>query len=226
MIPRTLHYCWFGNKPLPPLSVRCIESWNEHMSDYQIVRWDESNTDMRSKYAQVCARTRKWAFLSDYVRFDVLHRHGGIYMDVDVEVLKPMDALLGKRLFLGWESRDWINASVVGGEAGNPHLRALADLVESEALASRKFVAVPQRITSYLTRLQKEAPEEVALYSPASFYPFHPWDETRPVGQLMVRDITADTFAIHHWQHSWKSKGWRHYIKRAHLRFFGNMRDF
>lgn len=196
------------------------------MPDYEIVRWDEHNTDMRSEYAQICARAGKWAFLSDYVRFDVLHRYGGIYLDVDVEVLRSMDGLLDKRLFLGWETSDWINASVVGGEAGNLHLRKLADLVMAEALASRKFVIVPWRITGYLRELQKQAPDEVALYEPASFYPYHPWDDSRPVGQLMARDITADTYAIHHWQHSWKTKGWRHLIKRARIRLFGDARDF
>lgn len=226
MIDRKIHYCWFGNAPLPPLAIRCIGSWNKRMPNFEIIRWDERNTDLSNHYAQTCIRNRKWAFLSDYVRLQVLHDHGGIYLDVDVEVLKPMDDLLKHRLFFGWESSDWINAGVIGAERGNPHMKKLSELISSQTLSTRQFVAIPQLITGYLTRLASESPEEVTLFDSVSFYPYNPWDANRPVGQLMAEDITDETFSIHHWQQSWKDTGIRHFLKQARVRLLGISRDF
>lgn len=225
MIERKIHYCWFGNAPLPPLALRCIESWRRQMPDFEIIRWDECNTDLSSVYAKTCIRNGKWAFLSDFVRLQVLHQHGGIYLDVDVEAVKPMHDLLEHPLFFGWESGDWINASVAGAERGNPHVLKLSELIASQALDTRRFVAIPKLITAYLIRLAREAPEEVKLFDPVSFYPYNPWDTSRPVGQLMALDITDRTYSIHHWQHSWKDKGIRHLWKRLRTRL-GIQRDF
>lgn len=217
MIEKTIHYCWFGGAPLPALAVRCIDSWKQQMPHYRIIRWDESNVDLESPYARTCVREKRWAFLSDYVRLCKLHEHGGIYLDVDVEVVKPMDALLHHKLFFGWESSEWINAGVIGGERGNRHLQALSALVAEHALTQRHFQSIPKLITNYLRELAEKEPGEVTLLSPESFYPYNPWDKGKPVQQLMASDITARTYSIHHWQHSWKDTGLRHLLKRARV---------
>lgn len=82
MIPKIIHYCWFGKEELPPLALKCIESWKKYMPDYEIKRWDEDNYDIRKKqYISQAYDARKYAFVSDYVRFDILYTYGGIYLD-------------------------------------------------------------------------------------------------------------------------------------------------
>lgn len=98
MIPKTIHYIWFGGNPLTPLAERCIASWREFCPDYEIVRWDESNFDGgNNRYFQEALTAKKWAFASDYARLKILVENGGFYMDTDVQVLKPLDRFLPDR---------------------------------------------------------------------------------------------------------------------------------
>lgn len=76
-VPKKIHYCWFGKKPLPALYARCVESWSRAMPDYELVRWDESNADLESEFLSTMLKKRQWAFVSDYVRLRVLHDQGG-----------------------------------------------------------------------------------------------------------------------------------------------------
>ena len=88
MIPKVIHYCWFGGNPLPDLALRCIESWKRYNPDYEIIRWDEDNYDINADYYTAEAyRAKKWAFLSDYARLKIVYENGGIYLDTDVEAL-------------------------------------------------------------------------------------------------------------------------------------------
>ena len=96
MIPKVIHYCWFGRNPLPEPAKRCIEGWQRVCPAYEIREWNEENYDIGSACAFVrdAYRSRKWAFVSDYVRLDVVYRYGGIYLDTDVELLRAPDELL------------------------------------------------------------------------------------------------------------------------------------
>lgn len=103
-IPKVIHYCWFGGKPLPADVRRCIESWKKYCPDYEIKRWDESNFDVsQSLYARQTLEAQKWAFVSDYARLKIIYDEGGIYLDTDVELLRPLDDLLAFPAFLGLE---------------------------------------------------------------------------------------------------------------------------
>ena len=94
-IPKIIHYCWFGGNPLPDIVQKCIESWKKYCPDYEIIKWDESNFDVNCcDYAKEAYEAKKWAFVSDYCRFYVLNKQGGIYLDTDVELIKPIDNLL------------------------------------------------------------------------------------------------------------------------------------
>ena len=95
MIPKKIHYCWFGGNPLPPLAVKCIESWKKYLPDYEIKEWNESNFDLNyNDYVCEAYEVKKWAFITDVVRLYAMVTEGGIYKDTDVEVLKPLDDLL------------------------------------------------------------------------------------------------------------------------------------
>ena len=100
-IPKIIHYCWFGGGPINPESRKCIESWKKYCPDYKIIEWNEQNFEIsQNRYAQQAYEAKKYAFVSDYVRLAVLYRYGGIYLDTDVELVRPLDELLEHKGFL------------------------------------------------------------------------------------------------------------------------------
>ena len=105
MIPKKIHYCWFGGNPLPLLAQKCIESWKKYLPDYEIIEWNEANYDVHKiPYISQAYKAKKYAFVSDYARVDILNEHGGVYFDTDVEVLKDLSPILAKGPFLGIEA--------------------------------------------------------------------------------------------------------------------------
>ena len=104
MIPKIIHYCWFGRNPLPPLALECIASWRKFLPDYEIKEWNEDNFDVNSiPYTAEAYRQKKYAYVSDYARFCILYQYGGIYFDTDVEVIKPLNDIIAKGNFMGFE---------------------------------------------------------------------------------------------------------------------------
>ena len=106
MIPKIIHYCWFGRGKLPPIALKCIESWKKYLPEYKIIKWSEENFDVNMiSYTAEAYRQKKFAFVSDFVRLYVVYRYGGIYFDTDVEVIRPIDDILQKGTFLGVEKK-------------------------------------------------------------------------------------------------------------------------
>lgn len=105
MIPKKIHYCWFGRGEKPKLAKKCIASWKKYCPDYEIIEWNEDNFDVNiNSYTRMCYSKKKYAFLSDYVRLWVVYHNGGIYFDTDVELVKNPDFLLKNQAFFGFES--------------------------------------------------------------------------------------------------------------------------
>lgn len=126
MIPKIIHYCWFGGKPLPELAQRCIESWKKYLPEYKIVRWDESTFDINlNTYVKEAYENRKFAFVTDYVRLYAMYTQGGIYMDTDVEVRKPLDQFLTHKAFSGFENYHDIPTGIMASEKNSPAMKNL-----------------------------------------------------------------------------------------------------
>lgn len=105
MIPKVIHYCWFGGNPLPKSAQKCIASWKKYLPDYEIKEWNESNFDVNIiPYTAEAYKAKKYAFVSDYARFWILYKYGGLYFDTDVEVIKNMDDIIAKGPFMGCEN--------------------------------------------------------------------------------------------------------------------------
>ena len=110
MIPKIIHYCWFGGKEKDEFTQKCISSWKKYCKGYEIIEWNESNFDINcNKYVKEAYQAKKWAFVADYVRLYVVNQYGGIYFDTDVEVIKPIDDLLDCRAFFCYEENFNIN---------------------------------------------------------------------------------------------------------------------
>lgn len=105
MIPKIIHYCWFGGKELPVLAEKCLNSWRKYLPDYEIIRWDETNFDINIiPYTQQAYAAGKYAFVSDYARFWILYKYGGLYFDTDVEVIRPLNDIIAAGPFMGCEN--------------------------------------------------------------------------------------------------------------------------
>ena len=117
MIPKILHYCWFGKKKLPALAKKCIASWKKYCPDYELIHWNEDNFDLNSNtYVREAYDSGKFAFVTDYVRLWALYRYGGIYMDTDVEVIKSLDKFLVHPAFSGFETSDAVPTGIMASE--------------------------------------------------------------------------------------------------------------
>ena len=134
-IPKTIHYCWFGRNPKPKLAEKCIRSWKKYCPDYEIIEWNEDNYDVtKHPFMAAAYQEKKWGFVPDYARLDIIYTYGGIYLDTDVEIIKPLDDLLSNEAFAGIEQSE-INAGKAyialglgfGAEKHNPAIKAFLD---------------------------------------------------------------------------------------------------
>lgn len=136
MIPKKIHYCWFGRNEKPALAKKCIDSWKKHLPDYEIIEWNEDNFDLeQNQYIKEAYQNKKYAFVTDYVRLYVLYQYGGIYMDTDVEVVKSLDSFLCNQAFSGFELPQWIPTGIMASEKSFPLFKEFLDYY-----TNRKFV--------------------------------------------------------------------------------------
>lgn len=235
MIPKIIHYCWFGGKPLPEFAAKCIESWKKYMPDYQIKEWNEQNFDVNIiPYTQQAYAAGKYAFVSDYARFWILYRYGGVYFDTDVEAIRPLDDLIEKGPLMGCE----IDAgeTALGGITVNPGLILAANAGDEiyEAILDRyadlQFINPDgtMNVSYAVVRLTTDVLKKYGLKNVCGIqqvngifvYPkcyFNPFDDA--TGRL---NITVQTRTIH-----WFSKTWlkvspiRQWCSRLAHRIFG-----
>ena len=206
MIPKTIHYCWFGGKPLPELAVKCIESWKKFCPDYEIVRWDESNFDINAcPYVREAYEAGKYAFVSDYARLKVLVENGGMYMDTDVEVLKPLDKFMNGRAFSGFETEKMISTGIMACEKGfapfSEMLREYDTRHFSLGGGSFDLTTNVKAITDYWLRrglVQNNTEQTINGFT------IYPKDYFCPKNHITMKiEMTENTCTIHHFAATW-----------------------
>ena len=210
MIPRIIHYCWFGRNPLPELAMRCIETWKKKCPDYKVIEWNEDNFDIESAptYVKQAYEAKKYAFVSDYVRLWALVNDGGIYMDTDVELLKPIDYFLDKKAFIGFETRSRIQtclmASVEKFTFFEELLHEYDDIEFVRPDGSYDFTTNVSRITKKCEQYGFVMNNEYQTIDGFDVYPqeyFCPKDyETKNL------KLTNNSVCVHHFDGSWKSE--------------------
>lgn len=209
MIPKVIHYCWFGRGEKPALAQKCIASWKKYCPDFQIVEWNEDNFDLNQHpYLKWCHEHKKWAFLSDFARLLILKEHGGVYMDTDVEVIRPLDSLMGFDAFYGFETPDKVNTGEgFGCVPHHPTIEAMARVyqeMQPDENGDFRLAACPQANTQALLTFGLIPNGQRQTVGGAEILPedfLNPYDD--PTGRLRK---TNNTYSIHWYGKSWMDK--------------------
>lgn len=224
MIPKKIHYCWFGKGKKPKLAQKCIASWKKCCPDFDIFEWNESNFDVNlNGYTKYCYENKKYAFLSDYVRLLVVYREGGIYFDTDVEVLKSIEPLLNNSAYFGFEEKNFINTGLgFGAEAQNSAVAKMIDEYNDLLDGKHGVIGCPKLNTDALLSCGLKLNGETQYLPDATVYSadyFNPY--SAPTGVLKK---TKNTYTVHWYMGSClttaqKFRGW---IGRPLHRILGN----
>lgn len=208
MIPKKIHYFWFGGNEKPAKAQKCIESWKKFCPEYELVEWNETNFDVHCMpYVEQAYEAKKYAFVSDVARLIVVYEQGGIYMDTDVEVLKPLDDLLENKAYMSFENNENVNTGQgFGAEAGFPLLKDHIEVYKTAQFVQEDGTYAQTPCTKYTTKFltskglvidgSKQVVEDLVVY-PEEF--FNPLDSL--TGKLKK---TKNTYSIHWYAASWE----------------------
>ncbi|MGE7663632.1 glycosyltransferase family 32 protein [Peribacillus sp. NPDC097197] len=220
-IPKVIHYCWFGGKEKPEIVKKCMDSWSKHLSEYEIIEWNEDNFNLNiNTYVQEAYTTQKFAFVSDYVRVHTLYHMGGIYLDTDVEIFKPFDDLLHHDSFWGFEQENYIATSTIGAAKENELIKMFLDSYEKKSFIKEDGSLDQLTNVAIVTKILEESGVKKngkyqELKDTGTFYPqtyFSPYDYIN-----CRKYITDETYAMHHFYKSWLP---------AKVRLKSNMKKF
>ncbi|MEO2075952.1 MAG: glycosyltransferase [Bacillus sp. (in: firmicutes)] len=207
-IPKIIHYCWFGKKAYNDLTIKCIESWKKYLPDYELIEWNEDNFDIdTNRYVREAYDSKKFAFVTDYVRLFVLNKFGGIYMDTDIEILKNFDGLLDHSAFTGFEDKDTLQTAIMGSKKENEWVKSLLEYYETRNFINKDGffdlttnVSIITNITYHkynitLNNKLQEIEGILTIYPKDYFCPKNFYTEKI--------SLTKNTFTIHHFNGSW-----------------------
>lgn len=223
-IPKIIHYCWFGGKPLPEEAKCFIDTWKKYCPEYHIQQWNENNFDInQNQYCREAYAAKKWAFVSDYARLKVLHDHGGFYMDADVEVVKSLDPLRAYDALSGYESKTRIPTGTMGACRDNEWISMLLSdyddrhfLKEDGTYDLTTNVEVITRLTVERYHLQLNG-EKTMFGENMVFLPFdYLCAKSLETGEVLQSE---NTFTIHHFAGSWLPEEIRRYTE-LHRKYY------
>lgn len=236
MIPKTIHYCWFGKSNPPEIVKKCIKSWKEYCPEFEIKLWNEDNYDVtKNRYMKEAYDNKKWAFVSDYARLDIIYNEGGIYLDTDVELIKPLDDLLNFRCFFAGDGCG-INTGVgFGAEEKNDIVKMLLDEYEGVSfIKDGNMDLTPCTVPNtriFLKNGYNPTDEGIQNILGATIFPSEYFSPTNGMSEL---NATDKTYGIHHGSRLWETgltrlksrvrltlgRKWTNRIKKV-LKFFG-----
>ena len=222
-IPKIIHYCWFGGNPLPELAVRCIESWKKYFPEHEIKEWNETNFDVNIiPYTAQAYKAKKYAFVSDYARFWILYKYGGLYFDTDVEVVKNMNDIISKGSFMGCEN--WAQPGATPAQLGvapglglgeNPGQDLIGEILDYYKTLSfldkngkPNLETIVEITTKLLCKYGLQNVNEIQNVRGVNIYPK---DYFCPIDMITEKlKISSRTVSIHWYMGSWvEHRQWR-----------------
>ena len=217
MIPKIIHYCWFGRNPLPQLGQKCIASWEKYLPDYEIKEWNEDNFDINAiEYTKEAYAAKKYAFVSDYARFWILYQYGGLYFDTDVEIIRPIDDIVKRGAFMGCETNGGKDSQIsvapglgLGFEKGNSLLKELIDLYSNmhflkEDGTPNLSTTIVGHTTEYLKTKGLKNTSGVQEVEGIFIYPSEYFCPINVVTDKL--HVSENTRSIHHYAATWQTK--------------------
>lgn len=224
MIPKVIHYCWFGGKRKPKYIRDCIKSWRLHLPDYEIIEWNEKNSDLTSPFVRQAYKFKKWAFVADFTRLKVLYANGGIYLDTDMMVVKSFDSLLFNECFLGGEDEEFVNCAIIGSIKNNLFIKEcllkyeeidVCDKISWGQITISRIVTdvFRKKYNFFLPFDKKIVQDRIVIYPFTYFYPL-PYENKDDVKNYK-NYITADSFAVHLWSESWIEYSEFYYLRNG-----------
>lgn len=214
MIPKIIHYCWFGRSDIPNSLKKCIQTWKQFMPEYQIIRWDETNFDINSiTWTKQAYEEKKYAFVSDYVRLKVLYKYGGIYLDTDVKLIMSLEKFAKYKAFTGFESRDKLTSAVIGAEPGFELIKEFIlyykerqfILPDGSTNKEANVVMLTEVCKKYGLKLDNSEQEILGMHIfPRTYF--------CPLDFYMNKSFTDKTHAIHFFKASWLDEDTKKHI--------------
>lgn len=234
LIPKVIHYCWFGRQPLPISVKDCIQSWEKYLPEYEIIEWNEDNFDLGiNSFAKEAYDSQKYAFVTDYVRLHVLYHFGGIYMDTDVEILRSVNQFLVHPAFSGFENENYIPTAIMGSHKKNKWIEILLNYYENRKfiLDDGKFDTTTNvKIISNLSMKNFDVKMNNTFQNVEGVFVLYPKDFFCPKSYKTGKiNLTENTHAIHHFSGSWldsesiKKRKHNHQIGRIFGERIGNL---
>ena len=207
-IPKTIHYCWFGEKEIPKQQKKRMKSWKDYCPEYEIVEWNESNYDVhKTKYISQAYEMKKWAFVSDYARIDIINNYGGVYLDTDVELIKNIDLMLMNDAFCGFELSQYVAYGLgFGSRKNNPILEDIKGYYDNNSFildnGNLNQTACPIVQTEVMKKYGLKCNGEFQIVNGMAVYPSRVLCGMSPISFRVEKDPLY-TYAIHHYEGSW-----------------------
>lgn len=211
MIPKKIHYCWFGGNELPDSAKDCIETWKRYLPEYEIIEWNEKNFDINSnRYVKEAYEAKRYAFVTDYVRLYALYHHGGIYMDTDVEVVKSLDKFLTHGAFTGCENENMAVTGTMGAIKGHNWIKDLLNYYKNRNFLQADGSHDTKTNTKIITEITiknfgwKQENTYQVLKDDLHIYPYDVFcAKNFKTGEI---EKNENTHTIHHFAGSWHGK--------------------
>lgn len=208
MIPKIIHYCWFGKNIKPNNVEKCIQSWKKYLKDFEFVEWNEGNFNIhKNTFVFEAYKNRKYAFVSDVARLKALYQFGGFYLDTDVEVLRSFDELTDNQCILGFEEANYIATSFMGCDKEHPLIKEFLDLYENinfvDGNGTFNCVTNVTKLTEILKNKGVKMDGTLQMIDGINVYPqeyFSPYDYIN-----CIDCRTNNTYCIHYFLVSWQS---------------------
>lgn len=222
-IPKIIHYCWFGKKKIPEQYKKWMESWKYYCSDYEIVEWNENNYDVyKNKYLAQSYELRKWAFVSDYARIDIINEYGGIYLDTDVEIIKNIDEMLMNDAYCGFESNQYVNYGLgFGAKKHHIIIKEIKNYYDNIEFILKDGTLNQINCPIIQTEIMKKqgliCNGEFQIVGGMTVYPSRILCGMSPHSFRIANDLSY-TYAIHHFSGSWVDDN------QGKIRFISNMK--
>lgn len=208
-IPKKIHYCWFGDKDIPDHLKKYMESWYKYCPDFKIIKWDENNYDIsKNKYMREAYECKKWGFVPDYARLDIVYHEGGIYLDTDVEILAPLDKLLVDEMFCGFSANFQIGFGVGFGAIKGHHLiKRLRDYYDNQSFyKDDKKMNLKASYEYQNPVLEKFGFDLNNSFQKKDGVVIYPSEVLAPEQGFITQNYTKNTLAVHHNEYSWASE--------------------